>query len=376
MIYFDNSSTTSVHPEVRRVYGQLLESTFGNPDSMHAVGRKSHQLLETSRKNIAGMLRVLPEEIIFTSCASESNSLAIIGYALANEHRGHHILISDVEHASVDHTASWLQRLGFEVEKLPIDEKGKVQASVVRKAMRKDTILVSCMHVNNEMGAINPIDEIEKVVHDNPTCAFHVDCVQSFSKIDIPFEKLDMATISAHKIHGLKGSALLVKKKKIQLVPLIQGGQQEQGLRGGTENAPANIVLAKTIRLALEHQKEKYEHVKEINDYLRKELMKIPGTTINSPEDALPYILNISLESMTSEVLMNALDQKGICVSAKSTCSSHSSNASHVLLQMNKSEKVATHMIRLSFDENNTLSEAKEFIKVCKEIVQDYGLRL
>lgn len=376
MIYFDNSSTTSVHPEVRRVYGQLLESTFGNPDSMHAVGRKSHQLLETSRKNIAGMLRVLPEEIIFTSCASESNSLAIIGYALANEHRGHHILISDVEHASVDHTASWLQRLGFEVEKLPIDEKGKVQASVVRKAMRKDTILVSCMHVNNEMGAINPIDEIEKVVHDNPTCAFHVDCVQSFSKIDIPFEKLDMATISAHKIHGLKGSALLVKKKKIQLVPLIQGGQQEQGLRGGTENAPANIVLAKTIRLALEHQKEKYEHVKEINDYLRQELMKIPGTTINSPEDALPYILNISLESMTSEVLMNALDQKGICVSAKSTCSSHSSNASHVLLQMNKSEKVATHMIRLSFDENNTLSEAKEFIKVCKEIVQDYGLRL
>lgn len=376
MIYFDNSSTTSVHPEVRRVYGQLLESTFGNPDSMHAVGRKSHQLLETSRKNIAGMLRVLPEEIIFTSCASESNSLAIIGYALANEHRGHHILISDVEHASVDHTASWLQRLGFEVEKLPIDEKGKVQASVVRKAMRKDTILVSCMHVNNEMGAINPIDEIEKVVHDNPTCAFHVDCVQSFSKIDIPFEKLDMATISAHKIHGLKGSALLVKKKKIQLVPLIQGGQQEQGLRGGTENAPANIVLAKTIRLALEHQKEKYEHVKEINDYLRQELMKIPGTTINSPEDALPYILNISLESMTSEVLMNALDQKGICVSAKSTCSSQSSNASHVLLQMNKSEKVATHMIRLSFDENNTLSEAKEFIKVCKEIVQDYGLRL
>ena len=232
------------------------------------------------------------------------------------------------------------------------------------------------MHVNNEMGAINPISELEKIVHQNPTCVFHVDCVQSFSKIDIPFGKLDMATISAHKIHGLKGSAILMKKKKIQLVPIIQGGQQEQGLRGGTENAPANIVLAKTIRLALEEQSSAYAHVLKINQYLREELAKIDGAHIHSPLSAIPYILNISFDQITSEVLLNALDQKGICVSAKSTCSSQNTNASEVLLAMHKSEFDATHGIRLSFSYENTLEEAKYFIKTCKEIIENYGLSL
>lgn len=376
MIYFDNSSTTSVSPEVRRVYTRLLEEVYGNPDSLHALGRKSNQLLEQSRANIAQLLHVLPSEIIFTGCASESNSLAIIGYALANEHRGHHILTSNVEHASVAHSMDFLKRFGFEIEEMPINEEGVITPEIVQKYMRKDTILVSVMHVNNEVGAINPIGDIEKVVHTNPTCAFHVDCVQSFSKIDVPFEILDMATISAHKIHGLKGSALLMKKKKIQVVPIVQGGQQEQGLRGGTENAPANIVLAKTIRLALEDQEVGYAHVKEINEYIRTHICEVDNVSINSPENGLPYILNLSLNSITSEVLLNALDQKGICVSAKSTCSSHSTNVSAVLLAMGKSEKNATHMIRLSFDKNNTLEEAKQFIVACKEIVKEYGLSL
>ena len=358
MIYFDNASTTSVRTEVRRVYGQMLETCYGNPDSLHAAGRQASSLMEKSRSNIASMLHVDPSEIIFTSAASESNTLAIVGYALANEHRGHHVLTSNVEHSSVRHAMEFLKRFGFEVEFLPINEEGIVTPECLKSHMRKDTILVSIMHVNNEMGAINPILELEKIVHQNPTCVFHVDCVQSFSKIDIPFEKLDMATISAHKIHGLKGSAILMKKKKIQLVPIIQGGQQEQGLRGGTENAPANIVLAKTIRLALE------------------ELAKINGAHIHSPKDAIPYILNISFDQITSEVLLNALDQKGICVSAKSTCSSQNTNASEVLLAMHKSEFDATHGIRLSFSYENTLEEAKYFIETCKEIIENYGLSL
>ncbi len=262
-------------------------------------------------------------KLFFTSAASESNTLAIVGYALANEHRGHHVLTSNVEHSSVRHAMEFLKRFGFEVEFLPINEEGIVTPECLKAHMRKDTILVSVMHVNNEMGAINPILELEKIVHQNPTCVYHVDCVQSFSKIDIPFDKLDMATISAHKIHGLKGSAILMKKKKIQLVPIIQGGQQEQGLRGGTENAPANIVLAKTIRLALEEQSSAYAHVskKSINICV-KHYLKINGAHIHSPLSAIPYILNISFDQITSEVLLNALDQKGICVSAKSTCSS------------------------------------------------------
>ncbi|MGM9948342.1 cysteine desulfurase family protein [Floccifex sp.] len=376
MIYFDHSSTTSVRPEVRRVYSQLLETQYGNADSLHSMGRSVHQLLEKSRENIASMLHVLPTEIIFTGCASESNSLAIIGYALKNKSRGNHILVSNVEHPSVQNAMAFLKNFGFEIEYLPINSSGIVTADLVQSKLRKDTILVSTMHVNNEMGAINPVEEISQVVHQHPTCVYHVDCVQSFSKIDVPFSCIDLATISAHKIHGLKGSALLVKKKNIQLMPLVQGGQQEQGIRGGTENAPANIVLSKTIRLALEEQKEVYQRVSKINEFIRMELNKIKEAHINSPEEALPYILNISFDQITSEVLLNALDQKGICVSAKSTCSSHQRNYSSTLVAMGYSEKIATHMIRLSFGKDNTMQEARIFIDACKEIIKDYGLSL
>lgn len=376
MIFFDNSSTTSVRPEVRTIYSQLLESTYGNADSLHKLGRDAHQLLEKSRANIAQLMHVLPSELIFTGCASESNSLAIIGYALANQSRGKHILVSNVEHPSVQNSMEWLKNFGFEIEYLPINQDGVISPELVKERMRKDTILVSTMHVNNEMGAINPIREIAKVVHENPTCVYHVDCVQSFTKIDVPFEILDLATISAHKIHGLKGSALLMKKRNVKLMPIIQGGQQEQGLRGGTENSPANIVLAKTIRLAYEEKEKMYKKISDINSYLRSELANIKGAHVNSPDDAIPYILNISFDQMTSEVLLNALDQKGICVSAKSTCSSHSKNSSATLLAMGYDEKIATHMIRLSFGKDNSLDEAKQFIKIVKEIIDSYGLRL
>ena len=376
MIYFDHSSTTYVRPEVSNVYSQLLAQQYGNPDSLHALGRKAHALLEKSRENIAKMLHVLPGEILFKGCASESNSLAIIGYALANRNRGNHILVSNVEHPSVMHSMEWLKQFGFEIEYLPINSNGIITPSLVKERIRKDTILVSTMHVNNEMGAINPVKEISEVVHSIPTCVYHVDCVQSFTKIDVPFECMDLATISAHKIHGLKGSALLMKKKKVKLMPLIQGGQQEQGLRGGTENAPSNIVLSKTIRLALEEKEEVYKRVSKINQYIREELSKIKGAHINSKEDAIPYILNISFDQITSEVLLNALDQRGICVSAKSTCSSHQKNYSSTLVAMGYSEKIATHMIRLSFGKDNTMEEASIFIKTCKEILNQYGLSL
>ena len=373
MIYFDNSSTTSVRAEVSRIYAQLIQEAYANPDAMHTPGREVSKMMETSRKKIAEMLKVAYEEVLFTSSASESNSLAIIGYCLANSHRGKHILLSNAEHASVSHSFEWLQSMGFEVEYLSIDASGKVTWQELKNKIRKDTILVSCMHVNNEMGAINPIDKLADVVHTHPTCVFHCDCVQSFSKIDIPFEKLDLVTLSMHKIHGLKGSGILIKKKKVQLMPLIQGGQQEFGLRGGTSNAPVNICAAKTIRLALQEQEVSYDKVQKINQYLRKELVKIPGAHINSPEDAIPYILNVSFDQITSEVLLNALDQKGVCVSAKSTCSSHSKHASAILLHMGYGEKIATHMIRLSFDKDNTIEQTKEFIEICKEILKSYG---
>ena len=376
MIYFDNSSTTSVRTEVCRVYEQLLHTAFANPDAMHRPGRDVHAKMETARQKIAQMLNRKPDEILFTSSASESNSLAIIGYCLAYKNRGNHILTTNVEHASVDHSFSWLETMGFEVQRMPVNAQGILTPEDLKQYMRKDTILVSCMHVNNEMGAINPIEELASIVHQNPTCVFHADCVQSFTKIDIPWKDLDLATVSMHKIHGLKGSALLIKNQDLKLKPLIQGGQQEQGFRGGTSNAPSNIVAAKTIRLALEEKEKSFDRVSKLNTYLRSELIKIPGVHINSPDTALPYILNISFDQITSEVMLNALDQKGVCVSAKSTCSSRSGNESSTLIHMGLSEKRATHMIRLSFDGNNTKEEAQQFIKICKEILDTYGLPL
>lgn len=376
MIYFDNASTTSVRPEVARVYKKLIDESFANADAMHTPGRKVHRQVEQAREHIARSLGVKEGEILFTSCASESNSLALVGYVLANRQRGNHILTSNVEHSSTKHAIDFLESQGFEVERLPINEEGVVTPETVRSHMRKDTILVTLMHVNNEIGSINPIGRIADVVHEHPTCVFHSDCVQSFGKIDIPFDKLDMATISAHKIHGVKGSALLMKKNRIALHPIVFGGQQEQGLRGGTENAPANIVLAKTIRLAMEEQKDTYAHVKEIRDFLVREISAFPGGNINSPKDALPYILNVSFDQLTSEVLLNALDERGICVSAKSTCDSRSSHASEVVLALNHSPKYAEHAIRLSFSKDNSLEEAKQFMKAMKEIVQNYGLSL
>lgn len=376
MIYFDNSSTTSVLPEVLDVYGKILRTTYGNPDSLHALGREASGLMERSRQTIADLFHVKSSEIIFTGSASESNTLAVVGYALANSKRGRHVLISNVEHPSVDHAAGVLTSFGFEVEKMPINKEGIITPELVQTYMRKDTILVSTMHVNNEMGAINPIEDIEKIVHSHPTCVYHVDCVQSFSKIDVPFQILDMVTISAHKIHGLKGSGLLMKKSKLHLHSIIQGGQQEQGLRGGTQNAPTNIVLAKTIRLALQEQEVVYQKIEALNMYLRNELLKIPGAHIHSPDNGSPFILNIGFDQITSEVLLNALDRQGICVSAKSTCSSHSKNESATLLAMGKSSKEATHMIRLSFSKFNTMEQAETFIQTMKEIVRVYGLSL
>ena len=376
MIYFDNAATTSVNPEVARVYGHLVSELYGNPDSLHALGRRSGRLLEEARSRIASSIGVLPQEILFTSGGSEANSLAIAGYALANRRRGNHIITTNVEHSSATHAADWLESLGFDVQRLPVNEQGIVTARQVREAMRPDTLLVSVMHVNNETGAVNPIEEIAEVVHSHPTAVFHADLVQSFAKEEIPWQSLDLASVSAHKLHGLKGSGFLFKRKNLKLQPLIFGGQQEQGMRGGTENAPADIALAKTVRLALENSQRNRARIAELNRMLRQELEKIPGARIQSPADATPFILNVSFAQITSEVLMNALDAAGICVSAKSTCESRSSNESEVLKAMGRPQSETTHAIRLSFSGQNTLEEGQTFLKETKEILKHYGLPL
>lgn len=373
MIYLDYASTTPIRKEVLDTYTMLLSKYYGNSDSLHDIGRESAKLMEKSRANIAQLFHVRSEEIFFTSCASESNNYAAKAYAWANQYKGKHLITTCVEHSSIHNAMKQLEEhFGFEVTYLPVNEQGIVTLDEVKKALRKDTILVSMMMVNNETGAINPIKECADYVHAHSRAAFHMDGVQALGKIPVDLSYVDMATFSAHKLYGLKGSALFYKKKNVQILPLISGGQQEEGLRAGTSNAPADIVFAKTIRLALEELDKNYSYVKELNDWLRRELCSCDDIVINSPNEASPYILNISVLCIGSEVMLNALNEKGFAVSAQSTCSSKSKAISHVLLEMGLGELRATHAIRVSMSHMTTKEELVAFVKAIKEVIHDY----
>ena len=375
MIYFDYASTTPVRAEVLEAYEKILHTYYANADSLHQEGRKVHTLLEQSRANIAQLFHVRPSEILYASCASEANNYALKGFALANQNRGKHIITSCAD-SSIQSSARQLEEVfGFEVTYLPLHADGRVHLEDVKQALRKDTILVSIMLVNNETGCINPIEEIATYVHAHSRAVVHSDMVQGLGKMTLPLAAVDMATFSAHKIFGLKGSGILYHREHLRLLALISAGQQEGGLRGGTSNAPTEIVFAKTLRLALEEQAAHIAHVRELNAYARAQLQTVRDIEINSPAEALPFILNFSCLSIGSEIMLNALDARGICVSAQSTCNSRGKAISHVLLAMGKDELRATHAVRLSFSHLSTRQEIDFFIRALKEIIDEYATR-
>lgn len=376
MIYLDYASTTPIRPEVLQAYEKVLEDYYANADSLHQAGRQVHALLEQSRANIAQLFHVAPSELLFTSCASEANNYAIKGFALANQNRGKHIIISAAEHSSIESSARQLEEIfGFTITRLPLHADGTVHAEDIKQALRKDTILVSVMNVNNETGCINDIAALADCVHTHSRAVFHSDMVQALGKMPLALEQVDMATFSAHKIFGLKGSGLLYYRRPLTLLPLICAGQQENGLRGGTSNAPSEIVFAKTLRLALAEQEEHIAHVQTLNAYCRERLAEIEDIEINSPPDALPFILNFSCLHVGSEIMLNALDAKGICVSAQSTCNSKGKAISRVLLAMGRGELRATHAVRVSFSHLTTRQEIDALIEALKEIINDYATR-
>lgn len=376
MIYLDYASTTPLHPEVLKTYAKLLENHYGNSDSLHDIGRKSGKAMEQSRSKCAELLHVNEDELFFMSCASEANNYALKGYALANQRRGRHLITTAVEHSSVMHTMQQLQDVfGFEVTYLQVDENGKLDLEELKQALRNDTILVSVMYVNNETGAIHPVKEIADYVHAHSRAAVHVDCVQAIGKIPVNLQDFDMASLSAHKIYGLKGSALLYKRRNLQLLALISAGQQEQGIRGGTSNAPVNIMFAKTLRLALQEQPQAYAHASRLHAYLRQEISQMEDFVINSPADGSPFILNISDLRIGSEIMLNALNTRGFAVSAQSTCASHSKAHSKVLSAMGLGMQRATHAIRISLSLRTSEAEVKAFIQTLKEIHNDYATK-
>ncbi|MEG0841779.1 MAG: cysteine desulfurase family protein [Erysipelotrichaceae bacterium] len=376
MIYLDYAATTPIDPEVAKAYQKCCIDYYANSDSLHQAGMKVAELMEQSRTQIADLFHVSCDEIIFTSGASEANNLALKGYAFAHQRRGKHLITSCVEHSSILHTMKQLEDVfGFEVTYLNVNDLGQVDPEELKKALRSDTILVSCMLVNNESGAINDIDTLANITHTFSQARFHCDCVQALGKIAFSLANVDMATFSAHKIYGVKGSGVLFKKRKIELLSLISAGQQEQGLRGGTSNAPANIVFAKTLRLVMDNLQEHYAYVEELNHYLRDALKTFKPVVINSDISGSPYILNISILSIGSQIMLNALDACGICVSAQSTCASKSKAHSYVLKAMGLGELRATHAIRISLSHLTSKADIDQLIKAMKEILNDYQTR-
>ncbi len=372
MIYLDYVATTPVHDEIIEGYHKLASQYFYNSESLYGQGIKVNSLQEKSRSNIAAMLKVKSEEIIFTSCGSEANNTAIKGIALKYASRGRHIISTNIEHSSVESTLDFLERVhGFEVTRLECDSTGHVPIDTLEKSIREDTILVSIMHVNNEVGSINPIEQIKEIVVKYPKCFFHVDMVQSLGKLPVELDGIDLATFSAHKIHGLKGSGILYRRQGITLEPVIHGGTQEFNVRGGTHNAPANIIFAKTLKLALQNQERHLSHTKALHDHFIENIRTIEDLVINSGGDCLPSIISLSLVGYKPEVILHQLESKGILISTKSACSSKLAGVSRVLANLDIDENVAKSAIRISFDLATSFEDVDYLIASLKDTLKD-----
>lgn len=366
-IYLDSASTTKIHDEVIRDVHTLMKKYYGNADSLHEMGQRVSSLVRTSREAIAKMLGVLPHEVIFTSGGSEANVSAIKGIAFSNMHKKH-IITSNIEHASIDETLKQLERLfGYEVTRLPVNHEGIVPVRLLQENLRNDTVLVAFMSVNNEIGSIFPIQDYAKVIKKYSKAYFHVDGIQGFSKIETSLKQVDSYAISAHKLGGVKGSGILVKKSNVPFEPLITAGQQEFGLRGGTLDSISAIVLAKTMRLSIEEHEKYFEKIKHLSQYLYDAFEDVDGIIINSSQKGSPYIFNISVENVGSEIMMNALNLEGIYVSAKSTCHSESNSPSHVLKAIGRSDEEALSGIRISLSSEIEIEDLKKLIDIILE---------
>ena len=372
IIYLDNAATSKVYPEVLESYNQITLKYFANPSSIHKLGQESNRLLEKSREQILSLLNLTHHEVIFTSGATEANNLAIKGYALANRSRGNHLITTAVEHPSVLNTFKALEKYGYEVTILPVNKNGAIEVNSLKAAIKDNTILVSIMSVNNETGAINPIKEVGELLKNYPKIAFHVDMTQAIGKIDIPLENIDMFSFSGHKIHALLGSGALIKEKKIILEPIAHGGGQESNNRSGTNTLALSATLAKALRISLKEQKENYNKVSNLRDYLISYLKDNPDLyCLNSLEKDNPYIVNFSLLNHKASVVVEALSNKGIMVSSLSACHSKNEDYSYVVLAMNNDMKLAHNTIRVSFSYENTVDDVNALIRGLKQIMKE-----
>lgn len=373
--YLDNSATTKCADEVVDIMIKLMREDYGNPSSKHMKGVYAENYIKDAKKIIAASLKCLDKEIVFTSGGTESNNMAIIGSAMANKRKGNHLIVSSVEHSSVKEPFNYLEGQGFRVTYLPVDKDGIVSLDALKEALDEETILVSVMHVNNEIGAVEPIEEIGHIVKEyNPDIVYHVDAIQSYGKFKIVPKKynIDLLSVSGHKIHGPKGSGFLYIKDKTRIKPIILGGGQQKGMRSGTENVPAIAGLAKAVELIYNNDFEnKINHLYELKDYFISELIKIEGVTINGKtgRESAPQIVSASFAGIRAEVLLHALEDKNIYVSSGSACSSNKPGLSNTLVAIGLKPELLDCTIRFSFCYNTTKDELEYTIKVLNEIL-------
>lgn len=377
MIYFDNSATTKVYPEVLTTYTKVSEAIWGNPSSLHKMGENAYNLLEQSRAQIAELLGCQKEEIFFTSGGTEGDNWAIKGTALEKGIYGKHLITTQVEHPAVLNSMKQLEKLGFEVTYLPVDENGRVSVLDLKQALRKDTILVSVMAVNNEVGTIQPLKEIARVLADHPKVHFHVDAVQAVGKCLtdlIMDERVDLVTFSGHKFHAPRGVGFLYKKAGRKLAPLLSGGGQEKNLRSSTENLPAIAAMAKALRLLLENETKNVAHEQAIRQKIFEHLQAFDKVTLFSQLDDkfAPHILCFAIAGVRGETIVHAFEDQGVFISTTSACSSKKGQVSSTLHAMQVDDKIATSAVRVSLDENNTMAQADKFNQIFDDIYQKF----
>lgn len=373
--YLDNSATTMVSENVAKLMYEVMTKDYGNPSSMHQKGVDAEKYIKNAKETFAGILKVSEKEIFFTSGGTESDNFAVIGTAMANRRRGKHIITTVIEHPAILEPYKFLEEQGFEVTFLPVNANGQVEIETLKNALREDTILVSVMYINNEIGAIEPISEIGKAVKEyNPSIVFHVDAVQAFGKVKIlPYkENIDLLSISSHKIHGPKGVGVLFIKDKTKIRPIAFGGGQQKNMRSGTENVPGIAGMALAASDLYKNFETDIDKMYELKSYFVDEVLKIEGTTVNglTGRYSAPHVVSVSFEGIPkSEVLLHALEEKGIYVSSGSACASNHPALSGTLQAIGVKKELLTSTLRFSFSVYTTKEELEYTIGALKELL-------
>lgn len=374
-IYFDNSATTRCYDSVCKVVQKTMREDFGNPSSMHQKGVDGEKYMKNAAITLAKVLKVQEKEIFFTSGGTESNNWALIGGTMANKRMGNHIITTAIEHPAVSEPVRFLEEQGYRVTRLTVDTDGLISLEALAEALTEDTILVSTMYVNNEIGSVQPIEEIAKMVHEKcPRALYHVDAIQAFGKYEIYPRRMgiDLMSASGHKVHGPKGVGLLYISEKARIAPMILGGGQQRGMRSGTDNVPAIAGLGAAVEEIYRDRAEKNAHLYGLKEYMIERLKELDEVVIHGCMErskSAPHIVNVSFVGIGSEVMLHTLEDKGIYVSAGSACSTHKRSKSPTLTAIGVSKEQLDSSVRFSFSEENTKEEVDKVMCVLKQVI-------